>query len=165
VIGRSDEGGLRGVGVLVKERLDERGEGSCLIYLVRGRSIYSGAVGVTSLPHCSALCLSLFRQEQNMLRRRESSSSTCSHVTGREERGCRAPSTGRTFVSYLLGQDINIDRTPHAYNTSMTNKANYNPQYEGHNQLLPSRGHVEMGSARGVGRHVRYLPGQLRRHL
>lgn len=38
-------------------------------------------------------------------------------------------------------------------------------RHEGHHQLPPRRGHLEMGSARRVRRHVRYLPRKLRRHL
>ena len=37
--------------------------------------------------------------------------------------------------------------------------------HESHHQLLPRRGHLEMGSARRVRRHMRYLPRKLRGHL
>jgi anaphase-promoting complex subunit 11 len=54
------------------------------------------------------------------MRQRDSSSSSCSHVTGREKRGCRRAVDG-TNLLLLLGLDINIDKTVvDLYNTTNT---------------------------------------------
>jgi hypothetical protein len=146
-------------------RVERGGKRSCFGYLVRGRQLDLQQCSLVS-PHCCALCLSLHAissrlHQQNM--RRESSQAQAKPAftsLAVEKEGLPArrqrdePTSSR--VRYKHRQVC----IPH-----QQQQHQHLSNHESHNQLLPSRGNMEMGSARGIRRHVRYLQSQLRRHM